>query len=136
MQIWIHDKSMRKVCALNNNIPGMLPYSNSQWHNYLEYSTSTLDFTIPKIVNGKLHEDIKYINDALEENGNIIRLTKQNKDVEVSYTSNILNTEIIITRNCSRELKNMKDLAKLLTVLEKDAQDVEKKLIDGLSTVQ
>ena len=65
MQIWIHDKSMRKVCALNNNIPGMLPYSNSQWHTYLEYSTSTFDFTIPKIVNGKLHDDIKYINDQM-----------------------------------------------------------------------
>ena len=65
MQIWIHDKNMRKVCALNNNVPGMLPYSNSQWHPYLEYSTSTFDFTIPKIVNGKLHEDIKYINDDM-----------------------------------------------------------------------
>ena len=65
MQIWIHDKSMRKVCALNNEIPGMLPYTNSQWHQYLEYSTSTLDFTIPKFVNGKLHDDIKYINDQM-----------------------------------------------------------------------
>lgn len=65
MQIWIHDKSMQKVCALNNNVPGMLPYSNSQWHTYLEYSTSTFDFTIPKIVNGKLHDDIKYINDQM-----------------------------------------------------------------------
>lgn len=65
MQIWIHDKNMRKVCALNNNVPGMLPYSNSQWHQYLEYSTSTFDFTIPKIVNGKLHEDVKYINDDM-----------------------------------------------------------------------
>ena len=65
MQIWIHDRSMRKVCALNNEIPGMLPYSNSQWHLYLEYSTSTFDFTIPKIVNGKLHDDIKYINDQM-----------------------------------------------------------------------
>lgn len=65
MQIWIHDKSMRKVCALNNEIPGMLPYTNSQWHPYLEYSTSTFDFTIPKIVNGKLHDDIKYINDQM-----------------------------------------------------------------------
>ncbi|AZF91957.1 capsid and scaffold protein [Streptococcus phage CHPC1091] len=65
MQIWIHDRSMRKVCALNNEIPGMLPYSNSQWHPYLEYSTSTFDFTIPKIVNGKLHDDIKYINDQM-----------------------------------------------------------------------
>lgn len=65
MQIWIHDKNMRKVCALNNNVPGMLPYSNSQWHPYLEYSTSTFDFTIPKIVNGKLHDDVAYINDQM-----------------------------------------------------------------------
>lgn len=65
MQIWIHDKNMRKVCALNNNVPGMLAYSNSQWHPYLEYSTSTFDFTIPKIVNGKLHEDVAYINDQM-----------------------------------------------------------------------
>lgn len=65
MQIWIHDKNMRKVCALNNNVPGMLPFSNSQWHPYLEYSTSTFDFTIPKIVNGKLHEDVKYIDDDM-----------------------------------------------------------------------
>ena len=65
MQIWIHDRNMRKVCALNNNVPGMLPYSNSQWHTYLEYSTSTFDFTIPKIVNGKMHEDVAYINDQM-----------------------------------------------------------------------
>lgn len=65
MQIWIHDKNMRKVCALNNNVPGMLPYSNSQWHPYLEYSTSTFDFAIPKIVNGKLHDDVKYISDQM-----------------------------------------------------------------------
>ena len=65
MQIWIHDKSMRKVCALNNEIPGMLPYTNSQWHPYLEYSTSTFDFAIPKFVNGKLHDDLKYINDQM-----------------------------------------------------------------------
>ena len=65
MQIWIHDKSMRKVCALNNNVHGMLPYSNSQWHTYLEYSSSTFDFVIPKIVNGKLHDDLKYINDQM-----------------------------------------------------------------------
>lgn len=65
MQIWIHDKNMRKVCALNNNIPGMMPYSNSQWHSYLEYATSTFDFVIPEIVDGKLHEDVKYINDDM-----------------------------------------------------------------------
>lgn len=65
MQIWIHDKNMRKVCALNNNVSGMLPYSNSQWHSYLEYATSTFDFVIPKIVDGKLHDDVKYINDDM-----------------------------------------------------------------------
>lgn len=65
MQIWIHDKNMRKVCALNNNVPGMLPYSNSQRHTYLEYATSTFDFIIPKIVDGKLHDDVKYINDDM-----------------------------------------------------------------------
>lgn len=65
MQIWIHDKNMRKVCALNNNVSGMLPYSNSQWHSYLEYATSTFDFVIPKIVDGRLHEDVKYINDDM-----------------------------------------------------------------------
>lgn len=65
MQIWIHDKNMRKVCALNNNVPGMLPYSNSQWHTYLEYATSTFDFIIPKTVDGKLHDDVKYINDDM-----------------------------------------------------------------------
>lgn len=65
MQIWIHDKNMRKVCALNNNVPGMLAYSNSQWHSYLEYATSTFDFVIPKIVDGKLHDDVKYINDDM-----------------------------------------------------------------------
>lgn len=65
MQIWIHDKNMRKVCVLNNNVPGMLPYSNSQWHAYLEYATSTFDFVIPKIVDGRTHEDVKYINDDM-----------------------------------------------------------------------
>lgn len=65
MQIWIHDKNMRKVCALNNNVPGMLSYSNSQWHTYLEYATSTFDFIIPKIADGKLHDDVKYINDDM-----------------------------------------------------------------------
>lgn len=65
MQIWIHDKNMRKVCVLNNNVPGTLPYSNSQWHSYLEYATSTFDFVIPKIVDGKLHDDVKYINDDM-----------------------------------------------------------------------
>lgn len=105
MQIWIHDKNMRKVCALNNNVPGMLPYSNSQWHTYLEYSTSTFDFTIPKIVNGKLHDDVGYINDQmyvsfyydnsyhvfyvsqLVENDTTFQLTCNNTNLELAMES-------------------------------------------------
>lgn len=63
MQIWIHDSKMKKIVALNNDIPDMLHYSNSTWHPYLEQATSTFDFTISKFVNGKLHDDIKLIND-------------------------------------------------------------------------
>lgn len=105
MQIWIHDKNMRKVCALNNNVPGMLPYSNSQWHTYLEYSTSTFDFVIPKVVNGKLHDDVKYINDQmyvsfyydnsyhvfyvsqLVENDTTFQLTCNNTNLELAMES-------------------------------------------------
>lgn len=105
MQIWIHDKNMRKVCALNNNVPGMLLYSNSQWHTYLEYSTSTFDFAIPKIVNGKLHDDVKYINDQmyvsfyydnsyhvfyvsqLVENDTSFQVTCNNTDLELAMES-------------------------------------------------
>lgn len=107
MQIWIHDKNMRKVCALNNNIPGMLPYSNSQWHPYLEYSTSTFDFTIPKIVNGELHDDVKYINDdmfvsfyydnsyqvfyvsQLVENDTIFQVTCNNTNLELAQEQSV-----------------------------------------------
>lgn len=107
MQIWIHDKNMRKVCALNNNVPGMLPYSNSQWHPYLEYSTSTFDFAIPKIVNGKLHEDIKYINDdmfvsfyydnsyhvfyvsQLVENDTVFQVTCNNTNLELAQEQSV-----------------------------------------------
>ena len=105
MQIWIHDKNMRKVCALNNNVPGMLPYSNSQWHTYLEYSTSTFDFAIPKIVDGKLHDDVKYINDQmyvsffydnsyhvfyvsqLVENDTVFQVTCNNTNLELAMES-------------------------------------------------
>ena len=105
MQIWIHDKNMRKVCALNNSVPGMLPYSNSQWHTYLEYSTSTFDFAIPKIVNGKLHDDVKYINDQmyvsfyydntyhvfyvsqLVENDTVFQVTCNNTNLELAMES-------------------------------------------------
>ena len=109
MQIWIHDKSMRKVCALNNEIPGMLPYSNSQWHPYLEYSTSTFDFTIPKIVNGKLHDDIKYINDQMYvsfyyDNSYHVFYVSQLVENDFSFQVTCNNTNLELAREVARPL--------------------------------
>ncbi|AYP29385.1 antireceptor [Streptococcus phage SW10] len=109
MQIWIHDKSMRKVCALNNEIPGMLPYSNSQWHPYLEYSTSTFDFTIPKIVNGKLHDDIKYINDQMFvsfyfDNSYHVFYVSQLVENDFNFQVTCNNTNLELAREVARPL--------------------------------
>lgn len=111
MQIWIHDKDMRKVCALNNNVPGMLPYSNSQWHPYLEYSTSTFDFTIPKIVNGKLHEDIKYIKDDMfvsfyYDNSYHVFYVSQLVENDVSFQVTCNNTNLELALEQSVGLKS------------------------------
>lgn len=109
MQIWIHDKNMRKVCALNNNVPGMLSYSNSQWHTYLEYSTSTFDFTIPKIVNGKLHEDVKYINDQMYvsffyDNNYHVFYVSQLVENDTSFQVTCNNTNLELAMESSRPL--------------------------------
>ncbi|ATI19986.1 receptor binding protein [Streptococcus phage R1] len=109
MQIWIHDKSMRKVCALNNEIPGMLTYSNSQWHPYLEYSTSTFDFTIPKIVNGKLHDDIKYINDQMYvsfyyDNSYHVFYVSQLVENDFNFQVTCNNTNLELAREVARPL--------------------------------
>ncbi|AYP29090.1 antireceptor [Streptococcus phage SW1] len=109
MQIWIHDKSMRKVCALNNEIPGMLPYSNSQWHPYLEYSTSTFDFTIPKIVNGKLHDDLKYINDQMHvsfyyDNSYHVFYVSQLVENDFNFQVTCNNTNLELAREVARPL--------------------------------
>lgn len=111
MQIWIHDKSMRKVCALNNDVPGMLPYSSSQWHTYLEYSTSTFDFTIPKIVNGKLHEDIKYINDQMFvsfyfDNSYHVFYVSQLVENDFSFQVTCNNTNLELAMETARPLAN------------------------------
>lgn len=111
MQIWIHDKNMRKVCALNNNVPGMLPYSNSQWHPYLEYSTSTFDFTIPKIVNGKLHEDVKYINDDMfvsfyYDNSYQVFYVSQLVENDTSFQVTCNNTNLELAQEQSVALKS------------------------------
>lgn len=109
MQIWIHDKNMRKVCALNNNVPGMLPYSNSQWHTYLEYSTSTFDFTIPKIVNGEIHEDIKCVNDQMHvsffyDNTYHVFYVSQLVENDTSFQVTCNNTNLELAMESSRPL--------------------------------
>lgn len=109
MQIWIHDKNMRKVCALNNNVPGMLPYSNSQWHTYLEYSTSTFDFTIPKIVNGKMHDDVVYINDQMYvsffyDNTYHVFYVSQLVENDTSFQATCNNTNLELAMESSRPL--------------------------------
>ena len=109
MQIWIHDKNMRKVCALNNNIPGMLPYSNSQWHTYLEHSTSTFDFTIPKIVNGKMHDDVAYINDQMYvsffyDNTYHVFYVSQLVENDTSFQVTCNNTNLELAMESSRPL--------------------------------
>lgn len=109
MQIWIHDKNMRKVCALNNNVPGMLPYSNSQWHTYLEYSTSTFDFVIPKVVNGEVHEDVKYINDQMYvsffyDNTYHVFYVSQLVENDTSFQVTCNNTNLELAMESSRPL--------------------------------
>ena len=111
MQIWIHDKNMRKVCALNNNVPGMLSYSNSQWHPYLEYSTSTFDFTIPKIVNGKLHDDVAYINDQMYvsfyyDNTYHVFYVSQLVENDTSFQATCNNTNLELAQEKSVALKS------------------------------
>ena len=118
MQIWIHDKSMRKVCALNNNVPGMLPYSNSQWHTYLEYSTSTFDFTIPKIVNGKLHDDVAYINDQMYvsffyDNTYHVFYVSQLVENDTSFQVTCNNTNLELAMESARPLGNSNGAQKL-----------------------
>lgn len=109
MQIWIHDKNMRKVCALNNNVPGMLPCSNSQWHTYLEYSTSTFDFVIPKVVNGEVHEDVKYINDQMYvsffyDNTYHVFYVSQLVENDTSFQVTCNNTNLELAMESSRPL--------------------------------
>lgn len=118
MQIWIHDKNMRKVCALNNNVPGMLPYSNSQWHTYLEYSTSTFDFAIPKIVNGKLHDDIKYIKDDMfvsfyYDNSYHVFYVSQLVENDTTFQVTCNNTNLELAMESARPLGNSNGAQKL-----------------------
>lgn len=100
MQIWIHDNKMKKITALNNDVPDMLSYTNSAWHSYLDQATSTFDFTIPKFSNGELHEDLKLINDecfvSFYVNGSyqvFYIATLQEDDFNIQLTCNNTNLE-------------------------------------------
>lgn len=100
MQIWIHDNKMKKIVALNNDIPDMMSYTNSSWHSYLDQATSTFDFTIPKFSNGELHEDLKLINDecfvSFYVNGSyqvFYIATLQEDDFNIQLTCNNTNLE-------------------------------------------
>ena len=91
---------MKKITALNNDIPDMLSYTNSTWHPYLDQATSTFDFTIPKFSNGELHEDIKLINDecfvSFYVNGSyqvFYIATLQEDDFNIQLTCNNTNLE-------------------------------------------
>ena len=100
MQIWIHDNKMKKITALNNDVPDMLSYTNSTWHSYLDQATSTFDFTIPKFSNSELHEDLKLINDecfvSFYVNGSyqvFYIATLQEDDFNIQLTCNNTNLE-------------------------------------------
>lgn len=95
MQIVVHDNKMRKVALINNNYPDMLSFNNDTWHRYLQQATSTFDFTIPKLYNGRLHEDLGFINDKA-----YFSFKFQGKH-QLFYVANITEDDFNITLNCN-----------------------------------
>lgn len=95
MQIVVHDNRMRKVALINNNYPDMLSFNSDTWHRYLLQATSTFDFTIPKLYNGRLHEDLGFINDKA-----YFSFKFQGKH-HLFYVANITEDDFNITLNCN-----------------------------------
>lgn len=95
MQIVVHDNKMRKVALINNNYPDMLSFHSDSWHRYLLQATSTFDFTIPKLYNGRLHEDLGFINDKA-----YFSFKFQGKH-QLFYVANITEDDFNITLNCN-----------------------------------
>lgn len=95
MQIVVHDNRMRKVALINNNYPDMLSFHSDAWHRYLPQATSTFDFTIPKLYNGRLHEDLGFINDKA-----YFSFKFQGKH-HLFYVANITEDDFNITLNCN-----------------------------------
>lgn len=65
MQITIRDRQLKKLTAINNDIPEMLSFHDETLHLYKENSIATFDFSIPKYYFGKLHKDVDFINDDI-----------------------------------------------------------------------
>lgn len=95
MQIVVHDNKMRKVALINNSYPDMLSFNSDTWHRYLLQATSTFDFTIPKLYNGRLHEDLGFINDKA-----YFSFKFQGKH-HLFYVANITENDFNITLNCN-----------------------------------
>lgn len=95
MQIVVHDNRMRKVALINNNYPDMLSFNSDAWHRYLPQATSTFDFTIPKLYNGRLHGDLGFINDKA-----YFSFKFQGKH-HLFYVANITEDDFNITLNCN-----------------------------------
>ena len=95
MQIVVHDNKMRKVALLNNRFSKMLSFHNDAWHRYLIQATSTFDFSIPKMYNGRLHEDLGFINDKA-----YFSFKFQGKH-HLFYVANITEDDFNITLNCN-----------------------------------
>lgn len=95
MQIVVHDNKMRKVALINNNYPDMLSFNSDTWHRYLLQATSTFDFTIPKLYNGRLHEDLGFINDKA-----YFSFKFQGRH-HLFYVANITEDDFNITLNCN-----------------------------------
>lgn len=95
MQIVVHGNKMRKVALINNNYPDMLSFNSDTWHRYLLQATSTFDFTIPKLYNGKLHEDLGFINDKA-----YFSFKFQGKH-HLFYVANMTEDDFNITLNCN-----------------------------------
>lgn len=95
MQIVVHDNKMRKVALINNNYPDMLSFNSDVWHRYLIQATSTFDFTIPKLYNGRLHEDLGFINDKAYFS------FKFQGQHHLFYVANITEGDLNITLSCN-----------------------------------
>lgn len=48
MELNIHDKTMKCIGVINNDLPNALHYFNDNWHRYLAEGSSTFEFSVSK----------------------------------------------------------------------------------------